>query len=318
MAFAASLESIIPILLIILTGYVLEKKRYLSDSFGDDISKIIMNIALPAAVFVSMMKYMSLDMVRQLSEGFTLVAVGVIAWYVMGWVWARLTHVPAGRQGSFVAAVANTNTLFIGWPLNMALFGEEAMPYFLAYFLFCNTSCWTIGAFLVADDPSNPTATGKRHFNLKKLCPPPLTSCLLAFVFLAIGISVPVPVMTAAGYIGSLVTPLSLLYIGLALAKAGVSNISFDRDTIAGFTGRLILAPAVMAVVLIAGQTVLGPMPALEFDTYIVQSSLPIMAVLPILANEAHGDVRYATGIVTASTVLFAAVIPVIVYALGV
>lgn len=97
MAFAASLESIIPILLIILTGYVLEKKRYLSDSFGDDISKIIMNIALPAAVFVSMMKYMSLDMVRQLSEGFTLVAVGVIAWYVMGWVWARLTHVPAGR-----------------------------------------------------------------------------------------------------------------------------------------------------------------------------------------------------------------------------
>lgn len=318
MAFAASLESIIPILLIILTGYVLEKKRYLSDSFGDDISKIIMNIALPAAVFVSMMKYMSLDMVRQLSEGFTLVAVGVIAWYVMGWVWARLTHVPAGRHGSFVAAVANTNTLFIGWPLNMALFGEEAMPYFLAYFLFCNTSCWTIGAFLVADDPSNPVATGKRHFNLKKLCPPPLTSCLLAFVFLLMDLSVPVPVMTAAGYIGSLVTPLSLLYIGLALAKAGVGNISFDRDTIAGFTGRLILAPAVMAVVLIAGQTVLGPMPTLEFDTYIVQSSLPIMAVLPILANEAHGDVRYATGIVTASTVLFAAVIPVIVYALGV
>ena len=118
MAFTASIESIIPILLIILTGYVLEKKQYLSDSFGNDISKIIMNIALPAAVFVSMMKYMSLSMVRQLSEGFTLVAVGVIAWYVLGWIWARMTHVPAGRHGSFVAAVANTNTLFIGWPLN--------------------------------------------------------------------------------------------------------------------------------------------------------------------------------------------------------
>ena len=41
MAFTASIESIIPILLIILTGYVLEKKQYLSDSFGNDISKII-------------------------------------------------------------------------------------------------------------------------------------------------------------------------------------------------------------------------------------------------------------------------------------
>lgn len=318
MAFAASLESIIPILLIILLGYALEKKKYLSDSFADDISKIIMNVGLPAAVFVSMMKYMSLSMVRQLSEGLLLVAIGVIAWYFMGWVWAKMTHVPDGRHGSFITAVANTNTLFIGWPLNMALFGEEAMPYFLVYFLFCNTSCWTIGAFLVADDPSVHTAGGQRHFNLKKLCPPPLTSCIVAFIFLGLGISLPQPIMTAAGYVGSLVTPLSLLYIGLALAKAGLGNISLDRDTIAGFTGRLVLAPAVMALVLMVGQRLLGPLSALEFDTYIVQSSLPIMAVLPILANEAHGDVRYATGIVTASTVLFAAIIPVVVYALGV
>ena len=104
----------------------------------------------------------------------------------------------------------------------------------------------------------------------------------------------------------------------MTLQKAGIRNISLDRDTVAGFTGRLILAPAVMAAVLIVGQRFLGPMSALEFDTYIVQSSLPIMAVLPIMANEAHGDVRYATSMVTASTVLFAAVIPLVVLVLGV
>ena len=42
-------------------------------------------------------------------------------------------------------------------------------------------------------------------------------------------LSVPVPVMTAAGYIGSLVTPLSLLYIGLALAKAGWATFLLNQ-----------------------------------------------------------------------------------------
>ena len=141
----------------------------------------------------------------------------------------------------------------------------------------------------------------------------------MAFAFLLTGITLPDALLNTFNYVGSLVTPLSLLYIGMTLQKAGIRNISLDRDTVAGFTGRLILAPAgFMAAVLIVGQRFLGPMSALEFDTYIVQSSLPIMAVLPIMANEAHGDVRYATSMVTASTVLFAAVIPLVVLVLGV
>lgn len=319
MAFLASIQGVIPILLIILLGYEMQDRHFVSDDFTDNVSKIIMNIALPAAVFASMVKYMSLDMLGSLSEGITLVGISVLLWYGLGWIWAKITHVPAGRNGSFVAAVANTNTLFIGWPLNLALFGEQAMPYFLAYFFFCNISCWTIGAFLVAEDPVlSYRQKVKRHFDIKKLVPPPLISCVVAFAFLLSGATLPDALLNTFNYVGSLVTPLSLLYIGMTLQKAGIHNISLDRDTVAGFTGRLILAPAVMAAVLIVGQRFLGPMSALEFDTYIVQSSLPIMAVLPIMANEAHGDVRYATSMVTASTVLFAAVIPLVVLVLGV
>ena len=46
--------------------------------------------------------------------------------------------------------------------------------------------------------------------------------------------------------------------------------------------------------------------------TFIVQSALPVMAVLPILANEFGADVPYATSLVTISTILFIIVIPVI------
>ena len=47
-------------------------------------------------------------------------------------------------------------------------------------------------------------------------------------------------------------------------------------------------------------------------STFIVQSAGPVIAVLPIVANEAGSDLPFATGLVTISSVLFVFVIPII------
>ena len=47
-------------------------------------------------------------------------------------------------------------------------------------------------------------------------------------------------------------------------------------------------------------------------EKFIVQVATPVLAVLPILANEAHGDVKYATDIVVMSKVLFIVVVPIL------
>ena len=47
-------------------------------------------------------------------------------------------------------------------------------------------------------------------------------------------------------------------------------------------------------------------------EKFIVQAAIPALAVLPILANEAHGDVKYATDVVVMSTVLFIVVVPIL------
>ena len=47
-------------------------------------------------------------------------------------------------------------------------------------------------------------------------------------------------------------------------------------------------------------------------QTLIVQSATPMLAVLPVLAGEAHGDVEYATNVVVMCTVLFIDVVPVL------
>lgn len=167
--------------------------------------------------------------------------------------------------------------------------------------------------YLSIDDPTKNTTDRKSSFNWKKLLSPPLLGFLVALVFLLLNIPVPTLVDSTLSYVGGIVTPLSLIYIGIVLADAGLKSIRFDKDTILALLRRFILAPAVMALLIIFGGGFFGGLPSLEAHTLIVQASAPALAVLPILANEAHGDVKYATNVVTTSTVLFVVVVPIVV-----
>lgn len=104
-----------------------------------------------------------------------------------------------------------------------------------------------------------------------------------------------------------------MIYIGIVLYDAGLKSIRFDRDTIVALIGRFILAPAILIGLMVIGKYAFGAeLAPLLKQTLIVQSATPMLAVLPILANEAHGDVKYATNLVTTSTLLFVFVVPIL------
>ena len=224
----------------------------------------------------------------------------------------KVLKVRPGRRGVFINTIVNANTIFIGLPLNVALFGDAAMPYFLVYYVLNTVSTWAFGVFLIARDPlPGQSAAPQKKFDWKKLLPAPLLGFLLAMVFLLADVPVPSFAHAALGYIGATVTPLSLLYIGITLCDAGLASIRFDRDTIAALLGKFVFAPLLMFVLIYLGKSWLV-LPAAEAKTLIVQSSVSALAVLPILVNEARGDVRFATNVVTTSTLLFVVVVPLV------
>ena len=151
-------------------------------------------------------------------------------------------------------------------------------------------------------------------FDLKKLLPAPLVGFLIALAFLILRIPVPVFATNTLTYIGNIVTPLSLIYIGIVLGKAGLNTITFDKDTIVSLVGRFILGPIIMFIILTLAAK---DMPTAEFKTFVIQSAAPALAVLPILAGQGNGDVEFSTNIVTLSTVLFVVVITIIMIFLG-
>ena len=312
--FLTSITSIIPIIAIIVLGYILQVKGWFGDDFGPNLSRLIMNVALPASIFVSVMKYLTLDKLISLSGGLLYTFVAFILGYIVAYITVILFKVRSGRRGTMINTFVNANTIFIGLPLNVALFGDQALPYFLIYYITNTISTWTLGVYLMTSDSKSGQSKETSKFDWKKLLPAPLVGFLVALLFLILRISIPDFATNTLTYVGNIVTPLSLIYIGIVLAKAGLKTITFDKDTIVTLVGRFILAPLIMLLVL---KFFAPNMAIVEFKTFMIQSATPALAVLPILANQGKGDVEFSTNVVTLSTVLFIVVIPILQTLLG-
>ena len=312
--FLTSITSIIPIIAIIVLGYILQVKGWFGDAFGPNLSRLIMNVALPASIFVSVMKYLTLDKLISLSGGLLYTFVAFILGYIVAYIAVVVFKVRPGRRGTMINTFVNANTIFIGLPLNVALFGDQALPYFLIYYITNTISTWTLGVYLMTSDSKSGQSKKETKFDWKKLLPAPLVGFLVALLCLILRISIPDFATNTLTYVGNIVTPLSLIYIGIVLAKAGLNTITFDKDTIVTLVGRFILAPLIMLLVL---KFFAPNMATAEFKTFMIQSATPALAVLPILANQGKGDVEFSTNVVTLSTVLFILVIPILQTLLG-
>ena len=312
--FLTSITSIIPIIAIIVLGYILQVRGWFGDNFGSNLSRLIMNVALPASIFVSVMKYLTLDKLISLSGGLFYTFVAFKLGYIVAYIAVRLFKVRPGRRGTMINTFVNANTIFIGLPLNVALFGNQALPYFLIYYITNTISTWTLGVYVMTSDSKSGQSKKKTKFDWKKLLPAPLVGFLVALLFLILRISIPDFATNTLTYVGNIVTPLSLIYIGIVLAKTGLKTITFDKDTIVTLVGRFILAPIIMLLVL---KFFAPNMATVECKTFMIQSATPALAVLPILANQGKGDVEFSTNVVTLSTVLFIVVIPILQTLLG-
>ena len=124
-------------------------------------------------------------------------------------------------------------------------------------------------------------------------------------------------VTTTLSKIGGLVTPLSLIYIGIMLSNFGLKNMKFDRSVIVTLFGRFVTAPVIMTILIFIGAQVGLTVIPVFYKTLIIQAATPTFAVLPVLATTYHSDVQFATNIVVTSSVLFIIVVPIVMLIMG-
>ncbi|WP_320129734.1 AEC family transporter [uncultured Sphaerochaeta sp.] len=319
---AKAFEAIMTIMLLFLCGFIIYKKNWVTQETMAFLSKFIVLVAVPAMLINSLTSMFSHEQLLELLPLLPMPLIMQICLYYLSYLIAVLLKVRQGRRGTFAMMGAISNTLFIGLPISMILFGEECLPGVMLTFLSSTLVCWTLGISGLMKDGTILSGIAMEKLSLWKrskkfLLNPPILGLIIGLALSLLNIKLPTPVINTLAYIGSMVTPLSMLYTGMYLATMNWKDMMPDKDTLAVFFIRFLLAPLLMYFSIGLTRQLGGVISKVTSDVLIIQVAACVMTQSALLTIECKGDGVFATRAVALSNLVFLAVLPLYLYLLA-
>ena len=304
--FLKSISGILVILGMILVGFVIGEKGWFDDKSRGLIAKLVTQIALPCYMLYTITQRFTAEDLLKMLPALRFPALSMVVLLGIATAVARIFAVRQDRSGLFISMFFNSNTIFVGLPINQALFGDASIPYVLIYYM-CNTTFfWTLGTYLIQRD-----GEGEAQFDfktsVKKVFSPPLMGFLLGLVMVMLQMKLPAFLDSDLQYLGNLTTPLSMIFIGLSVSHVGVKQLILGKDQLLILLGRFVVAPLLMATIVYW-----APLPSLMKQVFIIQSAMPVMTNAPVVARLYGADSDYAAVMVTETTLATMVVIPIL------
>ncbi|KXT89857.1 Malate permease [Streptococcus parasanguinis] len=304
--FLRSISGILVILGMILVGFVIGEKGWFDDKSRGLLAKLVTQVALPCYMLYTITQRFTAPALLKMLPALRFPALSMVILLGIATGVARIFAVRQDRRGLFISMFFNSNTIFVGLPINQALFGDASIPYVLIYYM-CNTTFfWTLGTYLIQRD-----GEGEAQFDLKtslkKVFSPPLMGFLLGIVLVMLQIKLPAFLASDLQYLGNLTTPLSMIFIGLSVSHVGVKQLVLGKDQLLILLGRFLVAPLLMATIVYW-----TPLPSLMKQVFIIQSAMPVMTNAPVVARLYGADSDYAAVMVTETTLATMVVIPIL------
>ncbi len=121
---STAINAVLPIVLLILLGYLLRQKGFFSGDFVKTGNKLVFKVCLPCMLFVNVYDIDGFSSIRWDIAGYAVAVVGVI--FLLGLVISLATTSVPQRQGVLLQCAFRSNFAIIGLSLAAALGGEEA------------------------------------------------------------------------------------------------------------------------------------------------------------------------------------------------
>lgn len=119
------IEDIVPILVIMILGYICGKVTFFDDDQRQGLNKVVLNIALPAALFVSIVKA-SREMLAADLTLTILSVVGVVGMFMLSFVLCRVLFHHSIQEAAVCALIAGSPTIgFLGFAVLDPIYGNN-------------------------------------------------------------------------------------------------------------------------------------------------------------------------------------------------
>ena len=310
--FATAFNAVLPILLLILLGYFLKKRKFLSEDFLKIGNKLVFRVCLPAMLFINVYDIDSFTSIRWDMVVYCMAA--VLGIFILGLVTALVgTPVPE-RKGVLLQCTFRSNFAIIGLPLAGALGGDDAMA------VAAVVSAFTIPLFNILAvialsmfvEKSGDGKNSVKNVLLGILKNPLIISVMLGMLCLVIRavqtrfLDSPVFTLkdqtpflyTALKNLKSVASPLALIVLGGQFEFSAVKGLR--REIIIGTLWRVILAPVlgIGGALLLSRYTGLLQCGSGELPALIALFGSPVAVSSAIMAGQMKNDEQLATQLV--------------------
>ena len=275
--------AIIKLAFITFFGFVLYKKKVVSDQNVKFLTSFVINFSVPFLIFSHLTKKSNLVLSYSLWHYLGMSA----AIFLVGYIFALIiSKVGVGdNKKELTALVSFQNAGYL--PMNIVFFlfkgalREQFLVYIFLYLLGFNILMWSLGSFFIFRKE-------KQAFKIKTLFTPPVISTLVALIFVYCGFSKFIPnfVLEPVSMVVNLSFVLSMMILGCWLAKANRKYFKKQLPSLVEVTVlKLFAVPLVVICFLIYFKVPSG----LGFFI-LLQAAMPSAASLPIVAEMHDAD----------------------------
>lgn len=289
------LESIVPVLILIIFGMMLARVRFFSEGFFKDLNRLTYFWGLPALLLY---KVAEIDLKSEAGLGLLYTMLIVIAASIaIAYLLVLFLKVPSESIGAFVQGSYRGNLAFVGFPVVYFALGQEGLNLGMFTSGICiltyNTSSVAILIFHSKEKSDNPFQAVWKH-GLKN---PLILACCLGFALNIANLEIPIMARRSLVAIGQLALPLALIGLG--------AGLKFDE-----LKGRLSLS-VIAALINVAFSPLLGyfvgrslGLDPTSLKIAVIFLSCPTAVFSYVLAEMLGNDGVMARNIVILSTLL--------------
>jgi predicted permease len=291
------LQIIVPVFLIILSGFILEKRAGLDFR---TLTYSSLYLFSPAMVFAALMKQ---DVRLTLALDLALFMIlYTAAFFLLAVICGRLLRMNRDTRAALSLSTVMMNVGNFGLPLSYFAFGEKGLEVSVLTFVLFNIPLSTL-AIVLAQGPGAPLLGALA--NMLKI--PIFYGGALALLLKALNLGVPDFLFRPIDLLGQAAIPLMLVLLGMQLARTRLTASP-------GFLSLTAVLRLAVAPLIAWGFTVLLNIEGLARDVVILQTSTP-SAVLPLLYSLRFGTrPDLVAGAIFITTLLSALSLTVILY----
>lgn len=302
---AQAVTSVLPLLIMMAFGFAIAKKSWFGKAGEDFLSKFCMRVAIPCYMVTNVLTTCPtrkdlLDLLKLFPVPFG----ALFLLLALAFVAVRLLKVDRKIHGVFINVMAFSNTVIIGFPVTISLFGESSTPIAMSYYIANTVLFWSIGAYLLRRDGGVESKLISAE-GLKKLASPPLLGFALGVLLVLAGVSLPDFLFSPLQQIGKTATPLAMIMTGSVLRHMDLKQLKPSKELVTLLVNRFILAPGILLLIMMN-----LPLTLMAKQVYLIMTVMPAMTQLGIVAKESHADYEFAAMTIAVTTVVSMVLIP--------